>query len=96
MDWLVEVEPTLAHEVYHQVADLLNLDVDLLFFDTTSTYFVTDVDGVEVRCHGNRAHDVGTYEEFQAQDCRVQHGGRCLPGVRWLPPTNIRSCLLCT
>jgi hypothetical protein len=24
------------------VADLLNLEVDLLFFDTTSTYFVTD------------------------------------------------------
>lgn len=42
MDWLLEVEPTLAKEVYHQVADLLNLEVDLLFFDTTSTYFVTE------------------------------------------------------
>lgn len=42
MDWLLTVEPTLAKDVYHQVADLLNLEVDLLFFDTTSTYFVTD------------------------------------------------------
>lgn len=41
MDVLAEIEKTLAKEVYHQVADLLNLEVDLLFFDTTSTYFQT-------------------------------------------------------
>lgn len=39
MDVLVKIEKVLAEEVYHQVADLLNLEVDLLFFDTTSTYF---------------------------------------------------------
>lgn len=39
MDWLLEVEPTLARNVYDSVADLLNLEVDLLFFDTTSTHF---------------------------------------------------------
>jgi hypothetical protein len=39
MDWLLEVEETLARNVYDSVADLLNLEVDLLFFDTTSTYF---------------------------------------------------------
>lgn len=39
MDWLVEAEPVLAKDVYDSVADLLNLEVDLLFFDTTSTYF---------------------------------------------------------
>lgn len=42
MDILLEIEPVLAREVYHQVADLLNLEVDLLFFDTTSTYFQTE------------------------------------------------------
>jgi len=42
MDVLLEIEKTLAKEVYHQVADLLNLEVDLLFFDTTSTYFETE------------------------------------------------------
>jgi hypothetical protein len=41
MDVLLEIEAVLAREVYHQVADLLNLEVDLLFFDTTSTYFET-------------------------------------------------------
>jgi len=39
MDWLLEVEADLAETVYWSVADLLNLEVDLLFFDTTSTYF---------------------------------------------------------
>lgn len=42
MDWLLEVESALAEEVYHATAHLLNLEVDLLFFDTTSTYFETD------------------------------------------------------
>jgi hypothetical protein len=42
MDWLLAIEPTLAEQVYFQVTDLLNLEVDLLFFDTTSTYFELD------------------------------------------------------
>jgi hypothetical protein len=39
MDWLHDVRGELEKQVYFQVADLLNLQVDLLFFDTTSTYF---------------------------------------------------------
>ena len=42
MDWLLEVQEALEREVFHAVADLLNLEVDLLFFDTTSTYFCLD------------------------------------------------------
>lgn len=41
MDWLLEVEPELAEQVYWATATLLDLEVDLLFFDTTSTYFET-------------------------------------------------------
>jgi hypothetical protein len=41
MDALLGVEKVVCEEVYHRVADLLNLEVDLLFFDTTSTYFET-------------------------------------------------------
>jgi hypothetical protein len=41
MDYLLTIEPDLAKEAYIQVTDLLNLEVDLLFFDTTSTYFET-------------------------------------------------------
>ena len=39
MDWLYEIRSEVEKEIYYQVADLLNLEVDLLFFDTTSTYF---------------------------------------------------------
>ena len=42
MDWLLEIGDALEKEVFGQVANLLNLEVDLLFFDTTSTYFETD------------------------------------------------------
>jgi len=42
MDWLGEIAPVLEREVDGQVADLLNLEVDLLFFDTTSTCFELD------------------------------------------------------
>jgi Transposase DDE domain len=42
MDFLLEIAPALEKEVFSQVANLLNLEVDLLFFDTTSTYFCMD------------------------------------------------------
>ena len=42
MDWLLEVQGELEKEVFHEVANLLSLEVDLLFFDTTSTYFERD------------------------------------------------------
>ena len=42
MDWLHQVKDAVEQEIYCQVANLLNLEVDLLFFDTTSTYFELD------------------------------------------------------
>src|SRR6516162_1825995 len=42
MDWLHQVRAAVEREIFHQVANLLNLEVDLLFFDTTSTYFELD------------------------------------------------------
>jgi hypothetical protein len=42
MDWLLEIHAALEREVFGHVANLLNLEVDLLFFDTTSTYFELD------------------------------------------------------
>ena len=42
MDWLLEIRDELERKVFDQVADLLNLEVDLLFFDTASTYFETE------------------------------------------------------
>jgi hypothetical protein len=48
MDWLHQVRGELEKQVYFQVADLLNLHVDLIFFDTTSTYFETAAPDEEV------------------------------------------------
>jgi hypothetical protein len=42
MDWLHQVRDGLEKQVFSQVATALNLEVDLLFFDTTSTYFELD------------------------------------------------------
>ncbi|MDA8346856.1 MAG: IS1634 family transposase [Thermaerobacter sp.] len=39
MDVLLGMEEQLQRQVFEQVARLFNLEVDLLFFDTTSTYF---------------------------------------------------------
>jgi transposase len=39
MDFLVEHAEEIQKAVFFSVATLLNLEVDLLFFDTTSTYF---------------------------------------------------------
>jgi hypothetical protein len=59
MDWLIEVEPALSRIVYDNTATLLNLEVDLLFFDTTSTYFeLEDADAPVARDeHGRRVGD---------------------------------------
>src|SRR3954452_10812090 len=42
MDWLIEAAPQVEKEVFWSVASLLDLEVDLLFFDNTSTYFEID------------------------------------------------------
>jgi Transposase DDE domain len=42
MDWLLQIKDALEKEVFGQVANLLNLEAGLLFFDTTSTYFELD------------------------------------------------------
>src|SRR5664279_4216515 len=42
MDFLHGALPALQERVFFSVANLLDLEVDLLFFDTTSTYWETD------------------------------------------------------
>lgn len=39
MDFLLAAEEEVQREVFFATSDLLNLEVDLLYFDTTSTYF---------------------------------------------------------
>ena len=44
MDLLLEADEAIQREVFFAVANLLNLEVDVLLFDTTSTYFETEDD----------------------------------------------------
>jgi hypothetical protein len=41
MDWLLQIRQALEKAVFDRACEVLGLEVDLLFFDTTSTYFVT-------------------------------------------------------
>lgn len=43
MDFLLEALPEIAGEVFASVAHLLNLDLDIVFVDTTSTYWEVEV-----------------------------------------------------
>jgi hypothetical protein len=42
MDWLLQIREQLEKQVFDRASEMLGLEVDLLFFDTTSTYFVTE------------------------------------------------------
>jgi hypothetical protein len=42
MDWLLQIREQLEKQVFDRAPEVLGLEVDLLFFDTTSTYFVTE------------------------------------------------------
>jgi hypothetical protein len=39
MDFLLEAHDEIQHELFYSVANLFNLEVDVLFFDTTTSYF---------------------------------------------------------
>jgi len=45
MDFLLEALEEIAGEIFNSVAHLLNLDLDIIFVDTTSTYW--EVDGAD-------------------------------------------------
>ena len=42
MDFLLECSERVQESVFFSVASLLNLEVDVIFFDTTSTYWETE------------------------------------------------------
>jgi DDE family transposase len=42
MDWLLQIREPLEKAVFDTASEVLGLEIDLLFFDTTSTYFVTE------------------------------------------------------
>ncbi len=53
MDFLLEHAEAIQEEVFWSTANLLNLTVDLIFFDTTNTYFQIDEPGPsELKAYG--------------------------------------------
>jgi len=57
MDFLLEHTEAIQREVFWATANLLNLTVDLIFFDTTNTYFEIDEQGPsELKAYGKSKH----------------------------------------
>jgi transposase len=54
MDFLLEHSEQIQEEVFWSTANLLNLTVDLIFFDTTNTYFQSEEPGEdsEIKAYG--------------------------------------------
>ena len=75
MDWLLQIRAPLEQEIFAQVANLLNLEVDLLFFDTTSTYFELEEADEEVarNWRGEKASGGGDADPGKAAGFRT-HG----------------------
>jgi hypothetical protein len=79
MDELHAMEDDFGKKVYDNLAHLLNLEVDLLFFDTTSTYFETehadealprDQNGRRVEAGGEAADEAGFRSNGKSKDSR--------------------------
>lgn len=57
MDFLLEHQDAVQKEVFCSTANLLNLTVDLIFFDTTNTYFEIDEPGPsDLKAFGKSKH----------------------------------------
>ena len=80
MDFLLGALEEIAAEIFSSVAHLLNLDVDIVFVDTTSTYWEMEVaaelaetaagsDGDDAGAGGNRSGGSGT-PRITATTCR--------------------------
>jgi hypothetical protein len=78
MDVLLSIENSVTEQIYHQVADLLNLQVDLLFFDTTSTYFQTGEPDERVARdeHGRRDPDPAAVPADDVRDVGFRTHGK--------------------
>lgn len=88
MDFLVEHGEEIQKTVFFSASSLLNLEVDLLFFDTTSTYFEieeADQDGEGPRRYG-KSKDHRPDQPQVVIGLAVTRGG--LPVRCWVLPGN--------
>jgi len=64
MDFIEKHKADVEKEIYFRVADLLNADVDLIFYDTTSLHFEVDEEdagGADGLVHGSEAAGARSY-----------------------------------
>jgi hypothetical protein len=76
MDFLLDALEEIAAQIFASVAHLLNLDVDIVFVDTTSTYW--EVDGADELAElGDEEPDSGDPTSGDGEDDKpVEHGAR--------------------
>ena len=67
MDFLLAALPEIASEIFYSVAHLLNLDVDIVFVDTTSTYWELEVAAEVAEVAGEDEDDEHLPEEEGAR-----------------------------
>ncbi len=84
MDFLLLHQAQLEQEIYWSVADLLHLEVDLLFFDTTSTYFESE-DESELKKRGYSKDKRGDLPQVVLGLAVTREG---IPVKHWLFPGN--------
>src|SRR5712691_11597997 len=86
MDFLLQIDEDLALAVYWATADLLNLEVDLLFFDTTSTYF--EIEEADPPPAGDKG---GAAEGSEEQAGAAQAAGKPALPSKKKKPAGFRS-----
>lgn len=85
MDFVLEAAEEIQREVFWRIANLLNLDVDLIFFDTTTTYFeIEGQDPAGLRRWGRNHHHPRLAEVLIG--FAVTRGG--IPVRCWVWPGN--------
>jgi hypothetical protein len=83
--------------VFFAVADLLNLEVDLLLFDTTSTYFERDTDEGDggFRRYGHSKDHRSICRRSSSGSPSPRKASRCAAGAGRATPTTRPCCPRC-
>jgi len=91
LDFLHERINTVEREIFNRTADLFNVDVDVIFYDTTSTYFEVDAeddddeDGPALRKRGHSKDDKANHPQIVIGLAVTREG---LPVRSWVFPGN--------
>ena len=90
MDFLLDADPAIQEQVFFAVANLLNLEVDVLLFDTTSTYFETEDDDA-LRTYGHSKDHRGDRPQIVVGLAVTKEG---IPVRIWCWPGNASDKVL--